>query len=185
MKVLCLLAVSLLSVAANAQQPPMPGMPMGNGPAASAEPRTSISAADIADRVRQADAAAKAGKQDQGGPLLQSGPFRGSLEYHAEPATSFAVHENDAELFVVLDGSGTLTMGGTLVNPTRRGTNLSAPTIDGGVPHKLVKGDMLLVPENTPHAVTQVDGRLVMMSMHLPRPAPAPAAEQPAAPPAR
>jgi hypothetical protein len=40
----------------------------------------------------------------------------------------------------------------------------------------MVKGDMLLVPENTAHAVTQVDGRLVLMSMHLPRPAAAPPA---------
>jgi mannose-6-phosphate isomerase-like protein (cupin superfamily) len=35
--------------------------------------------------------------------------------------------------------------------------------------HKVTKGDMLMVPENTPHAVTQVDGKaLVLMSMHLP-----------------
>jgi nicotinate-nucleotide pyrophosphorylase len=67
-------------------------------------------------------------------------------------------------------------VGGTLLTPVRNGTNLQAATADGGVPHRMVKGDMLLVPENTAHAVTQVDGRLVLMSMHLPRPAPSPTA---------
>ncbi len=177
MKAFYFLAVSLLSVAASGQQAPAPRV--GNPPAAtSTEPRTSVSAVEIADRIRQADAAAKAGTQYRPDPLLEAGAFRAGIEYHAEAATSFAVHENDAELFVVLDGSGTLSMGGTLVNPTRRGTNLSAPTADGTVPHKLVKGDMILVPEGTPHAVTQVDGRLVLMSMHLPHPAPPPTQAQ-------
>lgn len=174
MKALSFLATTLLSVAVSAQQPPAPA----NAPApAATEPRTSISAVEIADRIRQAEAAAQAGKQYQGGPLLQAGPFRAGLEYHTAPAPGFAAHLNDAELFVVLEGSGTLTMGGTLVNPKRNGTNLTAPTDEGGIPHKLVKGDMILVPENTPHAVTQVDGKLVLMSMHLPHPAPAPTTE--------
>ena len=179
MKVLYVVAASLLSAAASAQQAPAPATP------ANAEPRTSITATEIADRIRQADAAAKAGTPYRGEPLLQSGAFRAAMEYHSEPSTGFAAHENDAELFVVLDGSGTLSMGGTLVNPTRRGTNLSSPTADGAVPHKLVKGDMILVPEGVPHAVTQVDaGKFVLMTMHLPHPAPTPPAA-PATPPAR
>jgi hypothetical protein len=30
---------------------------------------------------------------------------------------------------------------------------------------------MLLLPENTPHKVTAVNGKLVLMTLHLPRPA--------------
>jgi mannose-6-phosphate isomerase-like protein (cupin superfamily) len=164
--------MSLLSTAAAAQRASsVPTMPIDTVPAAAgAKLRTSISAAEIADRIRQAEAAAKSGTQHKSEPLLQSGPFRAHLEYHSEAASNFAVHENEAELFVVLDGSGTLTVGGTLVNPTRQGNNLIAAIADGGVPHKVVKGDMMLVPENTPHAVTQVDGKLVLMSLHLPLP---------------
>jgi mannose-6-phosphate isomerase-like protein (cupin superfamily) len=159
----------MLSLTAAAQ----PAATGGSGAATNAEPRTFISAAEIVERIGKADAAAKAGTQYNGGPLLASGPFRGNLEYHGSPATSIAVHEADAELFVVVDGSGTMTLGGTLVNPTRNGTNLSSPKVEGATERKLVRGDMVLVPENTPHAVTQVDGMLVLMSMHLPRPAPA------------
>jgi mannose-6-phosphate isomerase-like protein (cupin superfamily) len=167
MKSLCL-AVALLSMTAAAQQAPAPTT------AATAEPRTFTSATEIARRIAAAAAAAKAGTQFDGGPLLLSAPFRANMEYHDAPADHTSVHEAEAELFVVLDGSGTMTVGGRLVNPTRSGTNLNAATSEGGVPRKVVKGDLLLVPQNTPHAVTQVDGRLVLMSLHLPLPATAP-----------
>ena len=153
------LATCLVSLVAQAQQAP--------GPMAPAE-QTSISAKEISERIHQAEAVTKSGTQYHGAPLLSSGPYKANLEYHDKPADGFAVHENDSELFVVVDGSGTMTLGGKLINPTRKGTNLTAPAEEGGVAHKLVKGDMLLVPENTVHAVTQVDGRLVLMSMHLP-----------------
>jgi mannose-6-phosphate isomerase-like protein (cupin superfamily) len=168
----------------HAQQSPAAKSSAGDAPAQNAELRTAVSAAEIADRISQADAAAKAGTPYRGEPLLQVGPFRGGIQYETKAATSFAAHENDAELFVVLDGSGTITMGGTLVNPTHRGTNDSAATVDGGTARKIAKGDMILVPANTPHAFTQVDGKLVLMSMHLPLPTATPTSE-PAAGPAR
>jgi quercetin dioxygenase-like cupin family protein len=169
------IAFGLLSMTAMAQQAPAPA-------AANAEPRTSVSAAEIAERIAKADAAAKAGTQFNGGPLLNSAPFRANMEYRNAPAANVGIHENDAELFVVLEGEGTMTLGGTLVNPTRNGSNLTAATATGGTPHKLVKGDMILVPENTAHGVTAVNGKLVMMSLHLPRPAAAAAAPASPAP---
>jgi mannose-6-phosphate isomerase-like protein (cupin superfamily) len=157
------LATCLASMVAQAQQAPMPAMP-----AATPAEQNSISALEIAARIHQAEAVAKSGAPYHGAPLLLSGPYKANLEYHDRPADSFYVHENDSELFVVVEGSGTMTLGGKLINPTRKDANLMAPTEEGGVAHKLVKGDMLLIPENTVHAVTQVDGRLVLMSMHLP-----------------
>jgi mannose-6-phosphate isomerase-like protein (cupin superfamily) len=184
MKALYFFAAVLCAAAAGAQQAPAPNAPAGNAPAAvPAEPRTSISAAEIADRIGQAQAAARAGTKYHGAPLLLSGPFRASMEYHTVADTSYAVHETAAELFVVLDGSGTLSMGGTLVGPTtRHGNNLSAPSAEGAIPHPLVKGDMALVPENTPHAITAVDGALVLMTLHMPVPAAVSAAAAPAPP---
>jgi len=184
MKALYFLAAVLISTAAGAQQAPAPPVPAGNAPAAvPAVPRTSITMAEIADRISQAQAAFKAGTRYRGTPLLQSGPFRAGMEYHTVADTSYAVHETAAELFVVLDGSGTLSMGGTLVSPTtRHGTNLSAATAEGVIAVKLVKGDMALVPENTPHAITEVDGALVLMTLHMPVPPPAPPAAVPAPP---
>jgi mannose-6-phosphate isomerase-like protein (cupin superfamily) len=158
-------------------------MPAGGppGPAANVEPRSFISAAELAERSSKAEAASKAGTQYNGGPLLAQGPFRANMEWRNTPATAVNLHENDAELFVVVEGAGTMTLGGTLVDAKRNGTNLSAPTATGGTPYKLAKGDMIMVPENTGHSVTAVDGKLVLMSLHLPRPAPTPSSP-PAAP---
>lgn len=165
MKLRYFLATCLASLVVQAQQAPAPAVPTE---------QSSISAVEITERIHQAEAATKGGAQYHGAPLLLSGPYRANLEYHNTPADSFNVHETDSELFVVVEGSGTMTLGGKLINPTRKGTNLSAPTEEGGMPHKLVKGDMVLIPENTVHAVTQVDGRLVLMSMHLPHVAASP-----------
>ncbi len=159
MKLRYFLMTCLASMVAQAQQAPAPAVP---------SEQSTISAVEIDERIHQAQVATQGGAQYHGASLLLSGPYRANLEYHNTPADSFNVHETDSELFVVIEGSGTMTLGGKLINPTRRGTNLSAPTQEGGVPHKLVKGDMVLIPENTVHAVTQVDGRLVLMSMHLP-----------------
>jgi mannose-6-phosphate isomerase-like protein (cupin superfamily) len=162
MKRLAFATLALLLMTAHAQQADLPG---------NAESRMFVSAAEIGERIAKADNAAKAGTQFNGGPLLLQGPFKANMEYRNSPATSVSVHENDAELFVVIEGSGTMTLGGTLIHPTRNGTNLSAPSAQGGVAYQLAKGDMIMVPENTAHSVTQVDGKLVLMSLHLPRPA--------------
>lgn len=159
----------LLSLTASAQAP-APATPPAGAPAAAAEPRDYISAAEIAERMAKAEAAAKAGTQYNGGPLLFTAPYRANMEYRTAVGAA-AVHESDAEMFVVIDGSGTLMLGGTMVNPTRNGANLSAATTQGGVAHKLVKGDMVMVPANTAHWFSQIDGRLVLMSIHLPMPA--------------
>ncbi|HEY2676329.1 MAG TPA: hypothetical protein VGI65_05120 [Steroidobacteraceae bacterium] len=170
MKGLIFLAIGLLSLTTAAQQPSAPPAQVAPA-AATAEPRSFISAAEIAERIAKADAAAKAGAPLNAGPLLLEGSFKANMEYRNAPATSVNIHENDAELFVVIEGAGTMTLGGTLINPTRNGTNLSAAKAQGGTPYKLAKGDMVLVPENTAHSVTQVDGKLVLMSLHLPHPA--------------
>jgi len=166
------LSLCFLPLAAMAQQAPAPVAPV----APVAEPRMFISATQIAERIAKADAATKAGTPYEGVPMLLQGAFKANMEYHVGASPMFNVHENDAELFVVIDGAGTLTLGGTLINPTRKGTNLQATAAEGGAPYKLVKGDMVLIPENMVHSVTQTDGKLVMLSMHLPHPAPVPVA---------
>ena len=55
--------------------------------------------------------------------------------------------------------------GETRTNPeNRRGSG-----IEGGATRKVGKGDIFLVPQDTPHWFSAIDGRLVMMSVHVPR----------------
>ncbi len=104
-------------------------------------------------------------------PILQLAPYRAQLEYRPGTAPA-ALHEKDAELFVVLRGKGDIVTGGMLVDEKRvNGSNLSGSSITNGNSHKVVVGDMLLVPANTPHQVIPAGGKpIVVMTMHVPYP---------------
>ncbi len=102
-------------------------------------------------------------------PILQLAPYRASLEYRASVGPA-AVHEKEAELFYVIDGSATLITGGKLVQEKRTNAeNLSGTGIEGGNSQAVAKGDFFIVPENTPHWFSSINGTIVLMSLHVPR----------------
>jgi quercetin dioxygenase-like cupin family protein len=45
---------------------------------------------------------------------------------------------------------------------------LNGISIIGGVPRRIAKGDYALVPANTPHQYTEVQG-LVILTLHMPK----------------
>jgi mannose-6-phosphate isomerase-like protein (cupin superfamily) len=104
-------------------------------------------------------------------PILLLTPYRAQLEYRPIGAGA-AVHTQDAELMVVLQGAGNIVTGGTLVDGKQvNAYNMSGPSIAGGEDHNVVKGDMILIPPNTPHQVTPSGGApIVLMTMHVPYP---------------
>ncbi|HEY1544237.1 MAG TPA: hypothetical protein VGG01_17700 [Xanthobacteraceae bacterium] len=107
-------------------------------------------------------------------PVLRLAPYKAQIEYRVLKAPA-AVHEKDAELFVVIQGTGDIITGGKLVNEKRvNAANLSGSDIADGQTHHVVKGDVLIVPNNTPHQVVPTGGApIVVMTMHVPLPAPA------------
>ena len=107
-------------------------------------------------------------------PIIQLAPYKAQLEYRPGISPA-AVHEKDAELFVVLQGTGDIVTGGKLVDEKRvNAANLSGSKIADGQTHHVVKGDVLLVPNNTPHQVIPGGGQpIVVMTMHVPMPTPA------------
>jgi mannose-6-phosphate isomerase-like protein (cupin superfamily) len=135
-----------------------------------ADARTMVSASDVAALI----AKAKADRKDDQALLAQSmirlAPYNVSLEYRAAVATA-SVHETEAELFYVVDGSATLITGGKLTNEKRtNAANLSGSGIEGGMSRHVAKGDFIMVPEGTPHWFSAIDGTVVLMSIHLPHP---------------
>lgn len=182
------LVLAAFSLSASAQQPPAPTpaaacspsapMKVGHGPMRGAsDPHTFISAQQIAKRIAAADAAVAACKPYSGEPLLLQDGHRVTMEWRNTAQKGVHAHLTDAEMFVILEGSGTLSIGGTLVNPKLQpagpyeGPTLSADTVVGATEYQVSKGDMLMIPENTAHYVSQVNGKLVLWSMIMPRPA--------------
>ena len=154
--------VTLFSSTAFAQQPPA----QGAAPAA----MLFASSADVAALVAKAKSERKPDQANFVQPIVRLAPYTANLEYRvggvAAPAS---VHERNAEMFYVIDGAGTLVTGGTLRDEKRTNPdNLTGSAIDGGMPRRLAKGDWVIVPEKTPHWFSQIEGTLVLMSIHVP-----------------
>ncbi len=100
-------------------------------------------------------------------PLLALAPYGANLEYRAAVGPS-SVHTKYAEFFYVIDGSATLMTGGKLVNEKRNGNNFSGTAIEGGSSRPVSKGDFVIVPPNTPHWFSAINGTITLMSFRLP-----------------
>ena len=142
--------------------------------AAPAAGRTMVSAADVAALIAKAKVDRKPDQALLAQSMIRLDQYNVSLEYRAAVANA-AVHETEAELFYVIDGSATLVTGGKLKNETRNGVNLTGSGIEGGQSRHVAKGDFIMVPEGTPHWFSAIDGTVVLMSLHLPH-APKPTA---------
>ena len=154
------LVVTLLTAAVVAQQKGAPQAPV-----------TYKSAADVAAMIAKAKADHKDGQALISQNILQLAPYKASLEYRASVGAA-SIHLKEAEMFYVVDGSGTLITGGKLVGETKNGDNLTGTAIEGGTPQAVSKGDFIIVPENTGHWFSEIKSTLVLMSFHVPRPVP-------------
>ncbi len=131
---------------------------------------TFSSAAEVQALLAKAKAERKEGQVLVAEHILSLAPYTVNLEYRPADG-AVAVHEKEAEMVYVIDGSGTLTTGGTVLGEKRtNATNLSGTAIDGGTMRTIAKGDFAIIPEGTPHQFKPANGLLVLMTMHVPRP---------------
>lgn len=126
--------------------------------------------ADVAALIERARRERKPDQANFVQPIVTLAPYTVNLEYRVAGLNAPAsVHEGDAELFLVIEGRGTVVTGGTLKDERRTNPqNLQGSAIDGGASRTIGKGDFVLVPEKTPHAFAPAEGALVLMSVHLP-----------------
>jgi mannose-6-phosphate isomerase-like protein (cupin superfamily) len=139
-------------------------------PAAPPAPKLFAAAGDVTALMANAKKARKPDQANFVQPILQLAPYNANLEYRVAGINANAsVHEREAEMFFVIEGSGTLVTGGKLHDERRTNPdNLSGTSIDGGTRKRVAKGDYIMVPEGVPHWFGDIDGALVLMSIHLP-----------------
>lgn len=144
------------AIAGSAQTPPAP--------------KLFAAAGDVTSMIAKAKAERKPDQANFIQPIVRLAPYNANLEYRVGTVEAPAsVHETEAEMFYVIEGTGTMVTGGKLVNEKRtNAANLSGTKIEGGESRKLVKGDFLIVPAGTPHWITGIDGALALMTLHLP-----------------
>lgn len=131
-------------------------------------PATDIKASDIGATLKQAIATKTVDTPirtvDAGGHNVGVGLVHRSKGTRLAGGAS---HDKVTEVYHVLEGSGTLVTGGTLVNPQRRdsaaevvtqinGPGVSGTAIQGGVSRRIAKGDVIIIPADTPHWFPEV-----------------------------
>jgi len=123
------------------------------------------------DDVKAAIARAKAAQKLTAEPVVAVAPYHLSTEFRASP-TPASLHEKNNELINVIDGSGTMIVGGTLENEKRRDdSNLNGSGIKGGTSYALAKGAYVFIPAGTPHYFATIgsDG-LTITTIYIPKP---------------
>lgn len=155
-------AIAFVSVSAQAQQ-------TAQDPAETM--KIFVSSADVAALAAKAKSERKEGQGMVFQPIFKLAPWDVNLEYRAAVASA-NVHEREAELFYVIDGSGTMVVGGKLLNEKRTNPeNRTGTGVEGGTSLRVAKGDFIMVPENTSHWFSAIDGTITLMSLHIPQPA--------------
>ncbi len=80
---------------------------------------------------------------------------------HRDKAGLVEVHEQDADIIYVLDGSAVLVTGGEIVGgKTIAPGEIRGTDVKGGETRTISKGDVIIVPAGTPHWFKEVPGPL-------------------------
>ena len=101
--------------------------------------------------VTELDAARVAAAFAEGAPLLENELYK----VHAsrrDAAGEAEVHERDTDILYVLEGEARLVTGGRMVDAREiaRG-EIRGPRLEGGTPRALAPGEVVVVPNGTPH----------------------------------
>ena len=129
------------------------------------DPILYASPADVAAAAARSKAAATLSAQ----VVVALPPLRVAVEYRGKP-TPASIHEKNNELINIVDGSGTLIMGGTLTDEKRRdATNMTGTGITGGRSYALVKGSYVFIPAGMPHYFASIDkDGLIITTIYIP-----------------
>ncbi len=92
-----------------------------------------------------------------------------------QPAKSGEVHDASDDVYYVIEGTATLTVGGTLETPREiEPGEWRGPRIVGGRTFDVGKGDLIIVPRGTPHQRSTANKDFTMILIKVfaePRPA--------------
>jgi quercetin dioxygenase-like cupin family protein len=78
------------------------------------------------------------------------------------------VHTLDTDIIYVVEGNATFVTGGAAVEPKETAPNeIRGSRIEGGETRQLSKGDVIIVPNNTPHWFKEVSGTFLYYTIKV------------------
>ena len=78
------------------------------------------------------------------------------------------IHTLDTDIIYVLEGNATFVTGGTAVEPKETAADeIRGSRIEGGETRQLSKGDVIIVPNNTPHWFKEVSGTFLYYTIKV------------------
>jgi len=134
-----------------------------------ADPTSFASAKAVQAQLKAMLAEMKPGQGFAWKPLVRDGSNNAAIEIWKKPGKP-AVHPDQAEYAIVLEGAGTLVSGGTMPDrEVRNPTLVEGSRIEGGTTRTLAPGDVILVPAGVPHWFGITGERLVLLGIKLPK----------------
>lgn len=96
----------------------------------------------------------------KGMPLLETNAFKIHASRREAPGLA-EIHTRDTDIVYVLEGAATLVTGGkALETKTIAPDEIRGKAIEGGETRRIVKGDVVVIPNGVPHWFKKVDGPL-------------------------
>jgi mannose-6-phosphate isomerase-like protein (cupin superfamily) len=142
----------MTTIGTSARQEPAPKAP------APGSPGTYRSAAELLDTLSKA----APGRFDMTlAPVANTDEYRVNIVHRPKPASALA-HPGNTELHYIIDGGGTIVTGGQL----EKAAGADA-TIRNGVSRHVTRGDVIIIPANTPHWYQQVDGAVTYLEVRF------------------
>lgn len=162
---IALFAVSLATVATVTAQGQTPARP----PAADAAPPAPApgsagifkSNADLQAVLKKAIAATNDMASSN---IANTDQYRVNIVHRPKPNGAIA-HPGNTELHYIIEGSGTVVTGGKIVR--KPGAPANSATIEGGETHKVVKGDVIIVPAGSAHMYSEVNGEITYLEVRF------------------
>ena len=94
----------------------------------------------------------------KGAPLIELSDYKVHAS-HRDKGGESEIHQKETDIIYVLDGSATFVTGGNVVNGrTTAPGEIRGAGIEGGTTRHITKGDVIIVPQGTPHWFKEVEG---------------------------
>ncbi len=155
-----LLLVAIAPGSSSAQAPQRGQNPAPARPAATrGAPATYVTAEELAAAMKKSIEAR--GNAQSSAPVSSSDQWLINIVRRGQAAGAIA-HTLGTELHYITEGAGTLVTGGTILRPAG-----GTATIVGGVRRRVKVGDVVVIPENTPHWYKDVEGVVTYLEVRF------------------